>query len=194
MSQDKFISANRYGALFAVAATVAFAASASEMPIKITDNQQQSLRVRVDSQSYNKSGSLMINYPHASENYFLTQNTDRLIDRTAIEMQTRYHSIKRSFMRYSEGFPIEKLSYFTIMANALCKLEFQDNVSSYNKVDESIDTILRLKNGLTLSVSSFVDEDEDAPMVFSLHRGQTLLVSDELPINEIVRTINSVIA
>lgn len=193
MSQDRNITTNKYSAIV-VAATVALAPFASEIPIKMTDSQQQSLYSWVDSQSYNKSGSFIIYYPHASKNYFRTQNIDRLIDRVSIEMQTRYHSIKRSFIRYSEGFPEEKMNHFAIMANALCKLEFKDNVSSYNKDDESIDTILKLKNGLTLSVSSFIDDGENAPMVFSLHRGQTLLVSDELPINEIVKTINSVIA
>lgn len=193
MLQDRNITNNKYSAIV-VAATVALAPFASETPIKMTDSRKQFLSCWADSQFYNKSGSFVIYYPHASENYFRTHNTDCLIDHVSIEMQTRYHSIKRSFIRYSEGFPVEKMNHFATMANALCKLEFNDNVSSYNKIDESIDTILKLKNGLTLSVSSFVDDTEDAPMVFSLHRGQTLLVSDELPINEIVRTINSVIA
>ena len=193
MSQDRNVTNNKNSAIV-VAATVAFFTPyASEIPIKMTDSRQQSLSCWADSQLYNKSGSFIIYYPHASENYFRTHNTDRLIDHVSIEMQARYHSIKRSFIRYSEGFPKEKMNHFAIMANALCKLEFNDNVSSYNKIDESIDSILKLKNGLTLSVSSFVDDGEDAPMVFSLHRGQTLLVSDELPVNEIVRTINSVI-
>lgn len=194
MLQDKIYSANTYGAFF-VAATVALASAASEMSVKSTDILQQSSRSWMEyTQSFNKSGSLMIYYPHASENYFISKNTDSLIDQVSMEMQSRYQSIKRSFIRYSDGFPKDKQNHFAIMANALCKLEFSDNVSSYNKIDESIDTVLKLKNGLTLSVSSFVDEEAEAPMVFSLHRGQTLLVSDELPVNDIVRTINSVIA
>lgn len=185
---------NTYGAIV-VAATMALASAPYEVPVKVAEVQRQSSRSWMEYARFNnKSGAFMIFDSHASENYYRTHNTDRLIDHVSIEMQTRYQSLKRSFIHYSEGFPKEKMNHFAIMANALCKLEFRDNVSSYNKVDESIDTVLKLKNGLILSISSFVEDSEDAPMVFSLHRGQTLLVSDELPVNEIVRTINSVIA
>ena len=134
----------------------------------------------------------MTYYPHSTEEYVRTRHDVNKIDRASMAMQSRFHAMKLSFMHYSDGMPSDKLSYFTYMANALCKLDFKDNVSSYNNGDASIDMVLKFSNGLTLSVSSFVDEEEGAPMVFSLHRGHTLLVSDELPVNEIVKTINSV--
>ena len=143
-------------------------------------------------QLYNKSGAMMSFYPHSTDNYVRTQYKEQRIDQKSKEMQRRFLAMNHSFMRYSEGFPAEKQGHFSLMANALCKLDFKDNVSSYNKDDDSIDTVLKLSNGLTLSISCFVDEDEDAPMVFSIHRGTTLLVSDELPVEEIVRKINSV--
>lgn len=183
---------NTYSAIVAAAA-MALVSAPYEVPIKVAEVQRQSSRSLMEYARFNnKSGSFLIFYSHASENYYRTQNTDSLIDHVSIEMQTRFHAIKSSFLHYCEGFPKEKMNHFTIMANALCKLEFIDNASSYNNIDESIDTVLKLRNGLTLSISSFVGDSEDAPMVFSLHRGQTLLVSDELPVNEIVRTINSV--
>lgn len=141
-----------------------------------------------------KSGSLTMYYHHATEEYVRTQHSVSKMERSSVEMQTRYQAIKNSFAKYNKSFPADKQTYFSQMANALCKLEFHDNVSSYNVADASIDTVLKLSNGLTLSISCFVDEDIDSPMVFSLHRGKVLLVSDALPVGEIVRTINSVTA
>ena len=134
-------------------------------------------------QSYKDSGITIKLYPHSKEEYVRTQYQEQTIDKKSKEMQRRFQSMNHSFMRYSEGFPTEKQVHISLMANALCKFDFND---------DSIDTVLKLSNGLTLSISCFVDEDEDAPMVFSIHRGKTLLVSDELPVEEIVRKINSV--
>lgn len=139
-----------------------------------------------------KSGLLTMYYHHATEEYVKTQNSVNRMERSSVEMQTRYQAMKNSFAKYNTGLPTDKQNYFSQVANALCKLEFRDIVSSYNETDASIDTVLKLTNGLTLSVSCFVDEDMDYPMVFSIHRGKVLLVSDALPVGEIVRTINSV--
>ena len=141
-----------------------------------------------------KSGSLTMYYHHATEEYVKTQHAVSKMERGSVEMQNRYQAMKNSFAKYNKSFPADKQNYFSQMANALCKLEFRDNVSSYNETDASIDAVLKLTNGLTLSISCFVDEDFDSPMVFSLHRGKVLLVSDALPVGEIVRTINSVTA
>ena len=109
-------------------------------------------------------------------------------------MQLRHHAIESSFIKHSDGFPAAKKNYLMQLANQVCKLPFYDNVSSYNNDDESIDTILKLTDGTTLSLSQFLNEDVDAPVVFSIHRNNMLLVADELPLSEIVQTINSVIA
>lgn len=191
MSQDKNSSFVPLG-VKAAATTVMLVATATALPGKPVENPLQTSRNNVEYAQSRMSGPLMIYYPHATEEYSPTQSQSRQIDRAAREMQRRFEAIKHSFARYGTGLPAEKMNYFSVMANALCKLDFKDNVSSYNSEDESIDTVLKLKNGLTLSVSCFVDEDTDAPMVFSLHRGKTLLVSDELPVNEIVKTIISV--
>ncbi len=143
--------------------------------------------------SYKSGRPLAFFYAHPSEVYVKTQQDADKINDLSIAMQKRFLSMQHSFVQNNEGFTIEKQSYFALMTNALCKLDFGDNVTSYNRCDDSIDVVLWLSSGLKLSVSCFTDEDLDAPMVFSLHRGHTLLVSDELPVNEIVRTIKSVI-
>ena len=141
-----------------------------------------------------KSGAPMMYYTHATEEYVKTQHSSNKVELSSIEMQTRYQAMKSSFAKYNKCFPVNKQVYFSQMANALCKLEFRDNVFFYNEADSCIDTVLKLRNGLTLSVSCFLDEDMDTPMVFSLHRGKSLLVSDAMPIGEIVKTINSATA
>ena len=139
-----------------------------------------------------QSGDSLINFPHASDVYFRNYYVDKKIDVATMEMQKRYQLICHSFRRYNDGFPAEKQSYFAQMADILCRLDFNDNISSFNKIDASIDSVLKLKNGLTLSVSCFIEDEIDTPMVFSIHRGRVLLVSDELPLSEIVNTINTV--
>ena len=136
----------------------------------------------------------MINYGHSAEMYVRTQVSENRIESKFIAMQSRYQAMKNSFLRYNEGFPMDKHDFFAQMADALCQLDVKSNVFSYNKIDASIDSVLHLNNGLTLSVSCFIDDEINAPMVFSIHRGRTLLVSDELPVNEIVNTLNSVIS
>ncbi len=140
-----------------------------------------------------KSGPMMVFFPHSSKDYQVMNSTESPIDKVSQEIQRRYQSILQSFGNYNKAFPLEKQSYLFQMANELSKLEFNDDVSSYNDLDASIDSVLKLANGLTLSVSCFIEDDIEAPMVFSIHRGRELLVSDELPIDEIVSTINSVI-
>lgn len=187
------MSQNSIGSFFtavALAATSPFMSSRMGMG----DSEYQPYRDPILSVQSNKSGPLMVYYPHSSEEYIRTKHDVDRIDHASMAMQSRFQALKRSFIRYCDGLPAGKMGYFTLMANALCKLDFSDNVSSYNKGDASIDMVLKLSNGLTLSISSFIDDAENAPMVFSLHRGHTLLVADEMPITEIVRTINSVTA
>lgn len=191
MSLDKNCSCVPLG-VNAVATTFMLVTAATSLPGKSVENYLQTSRDYVEYAQSKMSGPLMIYYPFASEGYLRSQNESRQIEHNAIDMQTRFNAIKHSFLRYNAGFPADKLNHFFVLANALCKLDFNDNVSSYNKEDESIDVVLELRNGLTLSVSYFIDEDAEAPMVFSLHRGRTLLVQDELPVNEIVKIIISV--
>ena len=107
------------------------------------------------------------------------------------ESLQRFEQIKNSFSKHSIGFPVEKKNYILELANRVCQLPFIDNLSEYNEFDRAIDTVLKLSNGQTLSISQFIDEEIEAPVVFSIHRGKELLVTDEMPLWEIVDTINS---
>lgn len=138
------------------------------------------------------TGMPFLFYNHASEMVESTRNKDAAIRVDSMKMLLRFQAIEKSFSHNNDGFPTVKRSYFLCLANTVCRLPFVDNVSSYNNEDETIDTILKLAGGLTLSISQFLNDSEDAPVVFSIHRGKTLLVSDELPLSEVVGTILSV--
>lgn len=138
------------------------------------------------------SGMPIAFYNYASGNFVRSMSMEEPIESESIQMQERHKAIEDSFFKYSNGFPHEKRDYLSMLSNSVCKLQFIDNISLYNETDFSIDTIIKLSNGLKLSISQFLDEDVDAPVVFSIHRGKTLLISDEMPIAEIVNIINSV--
>lgn len=145
-----------------------------------------------NSENSKTSGMPIAFYNHTSGNFVRSMSMEDAIDSESIQMQERHRAIEDSFSKYSEGFPFEKKDFLSVLSNSLCKLKFVDNISSYNESDFSLDTILKLSNGLKLSISQFLDEDIDSPVVFSIHRGKTLLISDEMPIAEIVNIINSV--
>ena len=145
-----------------------------------------------NSENSKTSGMPIAFYNHTSGNFVRSMSMEEAIDSESIQMQERYRAIEDSFSKYSKGFPFEKMDFLSVLSNSLCKLKFVDNISSYNESDFSLDTILKLSNGLKLSISQFLDEDIDSPVVFSIHRGKTLLISDEMPIAEIVNIINSV--
>lgn len=139
------------------------------------------------------SGAPIMFYNHSSEVYSKSMEIDKPINQSSLDAQLRFEALSESFKKNSQGFPQEKKGYFLKIANILCKMPFVDNVSSYNDVDESIDTVVKLPNGMKLSISQFLDENDEAPVVFSLHRGKILLVSDELPIEDVVNTLNQLI-
>jgi len=159
-------------------------ASTDSMPVQINPIIEQPYQ----------SGPFMRFYSHPVTEYMRSNSNSERIDDVMAAMQDRYQSLKSNFERYNDGFPKEKTSYFSQMVNVLCRLDFKDGLTTYNKSDASIDTVLNLRSGLTLSVSRFIEDDIDAPVVFSIHRGRILLVSDELPVDEIVNTIKSVAA
>lgn len=99
-----------------------------------------------------------------------------------------------SFSSHSKGFPLNKNNYLKEFANSLCKLEFLNNVTSYDPYEETLDSSLRLAKGLELSVSQFLDASIDSPILFTIHRDNVLLVSDEIMITELVDKLNSVIS
>lgn len=145
-----------------------------------------------NSENSKTSGMPIAFYNYTSGNFVRSMSMEEAIDSESIQMQERDRAIVDSFSKYSKGFPFEKMDFLSVLSNSLCKLKFVDNISLYNESDFSLDTILKLSNGLKLSISQFLDEDIDSPVVFSIHRGKTLLISDEMPIAEIVNIINSV--
>lgn len=107
--------------------------------------------------------------------------------------QQRYKDIERSFLKNSDGLPGNKMSYMEYMANVMCGLSFEENISAFNKFDETIDSVFKMSGGLTLSLTQFLDEEQDAPVIFSIHRDEELLVSAEMKLDELAKTVNEVL-
>lgn len=193
MSDNNKTNTNTYSAVAIMVAIAA--ASTGGIQIKApSDAELLAQSVYVAGSSNKASGAAIVFYNSASEEISAAKNEEGRVEISSVKMQLRHQAIERSFTKHSEGFPTAKKNYLMQLANLVCKLPFYDNVSSYNNDDESIDTILKLTDGTTLSLSQFLNDDVEAPVVFSIHRNNTLLVADELPLAEIVQTINSVIA
>lgn len=157
-------------------------------------------------QSYNELSSLLPNamnervnassvpityYDRVAKNITRTMSECKPINAAIEETLRRFEKIKNSFSKHSKGFPVDKQDYVFELANQVCQLPFTDNLSEYNEFDGTIDTVLKLSNGQTLSISQFIDEEIEAPVVFFIHRRKELLVTDEMPLWKIVDTIKS---
>ncbi len=171
------------------------------LTVASSDNIQQPF-VTKDLSSYQineicenrKTSGMPIAFYNPSSDFVRSMSMEEPVEPQSIKIQQRHKAIEESFSKHCSGFPLEKKEYLSLLSNSLCRLQFEDNISSYNEFDYSIDTIIRLSNGLKLSISQFLDEDIEAPAIFSIHRGKTLLISDEMPIDEMVNTINSIVA
>lgn len=192
MSQKNNISTGTFSTAFVFAVLAASSNNGVQQPFATQNFSSYS--VNEICEDLRTSGMPIAFYNQTSEGFFRSMSIENPVEDESVQMQRRYKAIETSFLKHSDGFPFEKKEYLSVLSNSVCRLQFKDNVSSYNEYDNSIDTVLKLPNGLKLSISQFLDEDIEAPAVFSIHRGKTLLISDEMPVNEIVNTINSVIA
>lgn len=190
MSQKNNISTGTFNTVFAIAIFAASSGDDVQQSFGVQDfSSCSAIEIYEDSKT---SGRPIAFYDQTSKGFSRSMSIENPVEDESIQMQRRYKAIEKSFLKHSNGFPSEKKEYLSVLSNSVCRLQFKDNVSSYNEYDNSIDTILKLSNGLKLSISQFIDEKIDAPVVFSIHRGKTLLISDEMPINEIVNIINSI--
>lgn len=190
MSQKNNISIGTFRTVFVF--TILAAASGDGVQQSFVTQNFSSHSVNEICENSKTSGMPIAFYNQTSEGFSRSMSIESPIESESIQMQQRYKAIEESFLKHSNRFPFEKKEYISMLSNSICRLQFKDNVSSYNEYDNSIDTILKLSNGLKLSISQFIDEEIDAPAVFSIHRGKTLLISDEMPINGIVNIINSI--
>lgn len=169
-------------------------ASTTDAPSQtVPDEGQRIIAEIMMSVSTKQTGDMIFNYKEASEMLSFSQNRLSAVDITSVKRQLRYRNLEENFMLNCGHISKDKRGYIEKLANEVSILPIVDYITSYNEYDESLDTVLKINDGLTLSISQFLDEDLDAPSVFSIHRGSKLLVSDELPISEIIRRYHSVI-
>lgn len=190
----QYSTADAFTSMFVLASLAITSSGSFQQPFMIKESTPYHINEIYENHRMDGTGTPISFYNRKSRYFGRSDSASMPVDKESIKMQQRYRAIKESFSKNCEEFPIEKNEYIEMLSNQICKLHFNDNISMYNKYDESIDTIIFLSNGLKLSVSQFLDEDIDAPAVFSIHRGQALLISDAMPINEIIDTINSVVS
>jgi hypothetical protein len=127
-----------------------------------------------------------------SVSYTKTTSENMHIDKPLLERKKRYDRLRSSFNKNLHGFQVKKNHVAEEVFNALSALPFTNNVSNYDEFDDSINVIMNLPYELKLSVARFMDE-EDSTVVFSIHQGARLLVSNEMPIELVVKDLNGLI-
>ncbi len=182
--------------------TIDYIASANVRPITsgYGENAWQRYRYAGDSSAANSgnpdekpcTGTVSLRVVLGDERMMTDVPYSKLSQENAAGTRTRgrYDALVESFKKYDAKFPADKNGAYEALFEKISQLQFVDNVASYNEWDNSIDIILKLSNGLKVSISQFLD-DEDASVVFSIHRGKTLLVADEMPVSELVSTLNA---
>jgi hypothetical protein len=183
MSKIKTISVQACGVL--MAASTALQPQIANANDTFSEYEVQSL------EGYNgTSFEDMIVTPSVS--YTKTASENMHIDESLLERKKRYDRLRSSFINNLHGFHVKKNNVAEEVFNALSALPFSNNVSNYDEFDDSINVIMNLPRQLKLSVARLMDE-EDSTVVFSIHQGTRLLVSNEMPIEQLVKDLNDLI-
>lgn len=142
--------------------------------------------------NYKNSSGIAFDFSQIDKIVSRTQKVQKSIDEEYMKIKERYRAIERSFVENKINFPDDKITYFSFFANSLSRLPFVNNFTEFDEWNDSIYSELKLDNGLNIKVTMFLEDDEEAPVVFSVFRGKALLISDELPIYDMVDTLNSI--
>ncbi len=111
-----------------------------------------------------------------------------------VQMGVNYDNFTTSFLQHDGlSLPQEYKKDFEWMANTLSALPLRDSLVQYSEVDNMIDFLLVLNDGMRLSVGKFTDEDDAKEMVeFSLYNKRKLLLSGEIKLDDLVRKIKQI--
>ena len=181
---------------FVMASGFAFGASGASIDTTLQQalsNEGSSWGAKTELVQNYRSGLPMSFFTSSSLKYEASKTENLTMSAEDKDRQYRFKAIQRSFLKHCDGLPSDKMKYMEYMANEMCGIPFRDNISEYNIIDATIDTIFKMSGGLTLTLSQFIDDEINAPVVFSIHRGTELLVSAEMKLNELAKTINEVL-
>ncbi len=162
-------------------------------PQQVLPSESSSWGAKTELVQYHRSGLPLSFFTSSSLKFEASKTQNLTMSVEDKDRQYRFKAIQRSFLRHCDGLPYDKMKYMEYMANEMCAISFHDNISEYNSIDATIDTIFKMNGGLTLTLSQFIDDEIDAPVVFSIHRGTELLVSAEMKLDELAKTINEVL-
>lgn len=181
---------------FAMASGIALGASGASLDstvLQALTSEGSSWGAKSELVQKYRSGLPMSFFTSSSLKYEASETQNLTMSAEDKDRQYRFKAIQRSFLRHCDGLPNNKMKYMEYMANEMCGIPFRDNISEYNSIDATIDTIFKMNGGLTLTLSQFIYDEVDAPVVFSIHRGTELLVSAEMKLDELATTINEVL-
>lgn len=168
-------------------------ASTDATPQQAFSGEGRSWGAKTELVQNNRSGLPMSFFTSSSLKFEASETQNYTMSAEDKDRQYRFKAIQRSFLRHCDGLPNDKMKYMEYMANEMCGISFCDNISEYNSIDATIDTIFKMSGGLTLTLSQFIDDEVDTPVVFSIHRGTDLLVSAEMKLGDLAKTINEVL-
>lgn len=111
-----------------------------------------------------------------------------------VQMGVNYNNFIASFLQHDgSSLPQEYKKDFEWMADALSALPLIDSLVQYSEVDNMIDFLLVLNDGMRLSVGKFTDEDDVKGMVeFSLYNKRKMLLSGEIKLDDLVKKIKHI--
>lgn len=111
-----------------------------------------------------------------------------------VQMGANYDKFRASFLKHGGlSLPQECKNEFEWMANMLSALPLRESLVQYSKIDNMIDFLLVLNDGMKLSIGKFTDEDDDKETVdFSLYNKRKLLLSGEIKLDDLVKKIKHI--
>lgn len=110
-----------------------------------------------------------------------------------LDDKTRYNSLLKSLQDNVLSKKVRnEMPDFTQLFKRLAQLLFVDDIVQYDSYEDTIDITFWFNHGLSVLINKDV-EDETENVIFSLYHKKKLLVCDEMPIGNLVNTIQQTI-
>ena len=113
-----------------------------------------------------------------------------------LQQAKRVQMLMASYHKNETVAPISYSSLWTMrmVNNALSRLPFADSILQYDSYDDVWQYNLYFDHQLEVTVSAYVGDDSTGNVDYSVYHNGDLLVASELPLAQLVRKLNSVIA
>ncbi len=119
----------------------------------------------------------------------------READADRMERAQRAQMLMTSYQKnqLDEHLSLRTLWTMRMVNSTLCKLPFTDSILQYDKYDDVWQYNLYFDHDLELSVSVYVEDDGMSDVDFSVYHQRELLVSNALPLLQVVKKMSTVL-